>query len=349
MDENYKKFLLSVLPKAKPASGGTEVCCKCLYCDEQKGHFYISLPKNDGELSFFNCFKCPAQGIVTNNTLLEWGVYDPIIAGDLIRNNAKAFKNPKNNKYMMKAFSVKNTFITQDKLSQFKLDYINDRLGTTLTFSDCLTEKIVLNINDLLGRNHITKLTRADSIVEALDNSFIGFLSIDNGYLNMRNLEISKNLPDTINKRYVNYNIFGQFDSTHRFYTSPTNVDLGSPVPIKLHLAEGPFDVLSIKYNLRRDSYNNIYSAIGGNGYLGILKYFMFLLRTPMLEVHYYPDNDVPQQRILNIVELLRPFAYDFYIHRNVKPKEKDFGVPLYRITETIQHVITSHYENDYL
>ena len=342
--ENYKNFLLSNIPSAKPVAGGREINCRCMYCgdsvNKNKGHFYISLPKDDGELSFFNCFKCPAQGIVTSQTLLEWGIGEPSMMMELLAHNKKAAANPNNRKYMGsgKKFNVKNLVVSKDKLSEYKLSYINNRLGTRLSFEDCLNEKIVLNLNDLLSSNHINELSRHPSIVECLDAGFIGFLSIDNGFVNMRNLGISK-LPETIDKRYVNYNIFGEYDNTHRFYTSPIQIDLGSPNPIRIHLAEGPMDILSIKYNLRKEVIHNIYSSIGGNGYLGIIKYFIVNLALPNLEIHYYPDNDVHQSKILRIAELLRPFGYGFYIHRNTYPGQKDFGVSPDKIRESVTPV----------
>lgn len=342
---NYKEFLLSNIPSAKSVSGGREINCRCFYCgdstNKNKGHFYISIPKSDNELSFFNCFKCPAQGIVTNQTLIEWGIGEPSMMMWLISHNKKALNNPSNGKYINKAYkyNIKNTFISNDKLSEYKLSYINNRLGTCLSFEDCLDEKIVLNLNDLLKSNHINELSRHPNIVECLDAGFIGFLSIDNSFVNMRNLEISK-LPETIDKRYVNYNILGQYDNTHRFYTAPVQIDMGNPNPIKIHLAEGPFDILSIKHNLRKVTDNSIYSAIGGNGYLGIIRYFITQMALPNLEVHYYPDSDVLQYKLLNIAELLQPFGYGFYIHRNTYPGQKDFGVSSQLIHESITKVL---------
>ena len=79
MDFNlYREFLLNNLPFAKPASGKSEVVCKCMYCPDNGSHYhmYISIPKNQGEPSKYNCFKCGAKGWVTYRKLIEWNIFD---------------------------------------------------------------------------------------------------------------------------------------------------------------------------------------------------------------------------------------------------------------------------------
>ena len=346
--EVYRDFLLHNLPKAKIASGGKEINCRCQYCSDSKnpnkGHFYISIPQKDGELSFFNCVKCHSHGIVSHNTLIQWGIYDPSIGAELSAYNKIVLNNPANRIYNSDiVYRLNHTQITDDKLSRFKLKYVNDRIGTNLTFADCANEKIVLNLCDLLNENRITDYTRHPNIVGALDSSFVGFLSVDNAFVNMRNLEI-KELPETINKRYINYNVVGKYDNTQRFYTIPTQIDLLNPNPIRLHIAEGPFDILSIYHNLRKgDTDNSIFTSIGGSGYLGILKFFITRYKLVNLEVHYYPDKDISDNVIKSIYDLLYPFNISFYIHRNTFEGEKDFGVPMSKINESVR-LITEWY-----
>lgn len=342
--EGYKNFLLHNLPKAKIVSGGKEINCRCQYCSDSKnlskGHFYISIPQNDNELSFFNCVKCHTHGIVSHNTLILWGVYDSNVAGDLASHNKIVLNNPANRIYNSSfVYKMFHRQITDDKLSRYKLKYVNDRIGTSLTFDDCANEKIVLNLYDLLNENRITNYTRNPNIVDLLDSSFVGFLSVDNAFVNMRNLEI-KDLPETIDKRYINYNVVGKYDNTQRFYTIPTKLDLYNPNPIKLHIAEGPFDILSIYHNLRKgDIENSIFTSIGGSGYLGILKYFIIQQRLVNLEVHYYPDKDIDDYVIEDIYKLLKTFNIRIFIHRNMYTGEKDFGVPMNKISESVRQI----------
>lgn len=335
--EYYAQFLLANLPVAKFASGRSEIVCRCQYCADSKnpnkGHFYISIPKNENDLSFFHCKKCGSFGMVTHNKLIEWGIYDPNIAVDLQVHNKNALNNPVNFIYKRGVIhNIKYNHITDDKLSRFKLKYINDRLGLKLDFDDCLREKIILNLSDLLGANKL-ELTRHPNIIEALDCNFVGFLSHDNSFVNMRNLEISDNLYEGIDRRYINYNLFKNMDNTNKFYAVPNNIDIMRPVDI--HIAEGPFDILSVYHNIIGHTNNQIFTSIGGNRYKGMIKYLITNLGIMLFNLHFYVDNDVPDYIIEDIAILLEPFQCHFYIHRNRFPGEKDYGVPSNKITNS--------------
>lgn len=339
--EYYKNVLLAKIPSAKPASNGTEVNCRCFYCPDSKdlshGHFYISIPDNE-EPSLFYCQKCQSCGVVSHNTLMEWGIFDVELSTSLSKYNKKVMKLSKNNKYISDEtiYNIKNTYININEWTDRKLSYINNRLGLNFAYDDIIKNKIALNLRDLLYQNNIIKYTRYEDIINQLDKYFLGFISYDNGFVNMRNLS-SKNvsLHKSINKRYVNYNIFGKYNNTKRFYIIPTKIDINSPQPIKIHLAEGVMDALSIKYNLRRED-NAIYASINGSGYIGMCKFFIMSLKLINAEIHIYPDADIQDRKIYYIMDQLKPFRFPIYIHRNIMDGEKDFGVRIDRIKEYI-------------
>lgn len=341
--EKYTQLLLTI-PTARIASGGREVVMRCRYCpdsrDPRSAHMYVSIPKN-GDPSVYNCFKCRSRGIVTHEKLIQWGLYEqPDILVGISTYNKKIMSLDKNRKYRDRdVYMLNNTFITDNELSQVKLRYINKRLGTNLTYDDLLSKKIILNLKDLLGSNNITKCTRDMRLIDQLDESFIGFITQDNAFINMRNLRPGK-VDKSIDLRYVNYNIFGKFDNTQKYYTLPSNIDLCNPNRIKIHISEGPFDILSVYYNLRRDDNNCIYSAILGNSYMNICKHFINNMKLINIEVHIYIDNDVNDYVIHELKEMLYVFQIPFYLHRNMNPGEKDFGVPIERIKEQIQRVV---------
>ena len=109
---------------------------------------------------------------------------------------------------------------------------------------------------------------------------FLGFISIDNAFLNMRRLCDSGKVYESIDKRYINYKIFDKFDTSERFYTIPTAIDTLCPNRIKIHIAEGPFDILSILYNLNNGILkNNIYGACTGSGYMGLLRFILLNMK----------------------------------------------------------------------
>ena len=101
---------------------------------------------------------------------------------------------------------------------------------------------------------------------------------IYNSFVNLRRVVPEGTIYKSIDKRYVNYNIFGKYDNVERFYTIPTIIDLNNPHPIKLHIAEGPFDILSIYLNLRKQE-PGIYTCIAGSNYIGILRHFILTMK----------------------------------------------------------------------
>lgn len=302
------------------------------------GHFYISIPQSDNEPSFYDCKKCHNSGIVTYQKLLEWSLFDPEMAIELTIHNKNVLSNPGNIKYCTQnIYNINNLFITDDKVSEIKLNYINNRLGLNFDYKDILANKIVLNINDLLKSNHINKYTRHQNIINELDSSFLGFISFDNAFINMRNLAPGK-VYKGIDKKYINYSIFDKQDNTCKFYINPCELNITNSNPIKVHIGEGPFDALSIKYNLRKEYKQSIYAAITGSGYKGLIRYIITNLKLMNLEIHIYADSDIDRWIILDLANFLSVYRYPFYLHRNTIGK--DMGVRIDQINESIEKLI---------
>lgn len=346
MDINrFKDFLLSVIPGATLAGGSKVVNCRCFECpdsrDPKSKHFYISIPQNDYDPSLYYCHKCHCGGVLTHKKLIEWGIFDQQIALDVTNHNKVCSTKTSNTKYYNRTvYRLNNMYTSNDNISEVKLNFMKQRLGCNFTYKELQDLKIVLNLNDLLKSNNIQSLTRDSGIVSQLDSNFIGFISIDNAFLNMRRLCDEGKVYKSIDKRYINYKIFDKFDTSERFYTIPTKVDLNSPERLKIHIAEGPFDILSIYKNLRKEE-KGIYTSIAGSNYIGIAMYFLEMFKLPYVEFHYYPDNDqYGSNKVMNkVFETLKPIQAPFYIHRNIYPGEKDFGVCPNRIQESIQKI----------
>lgn len=340
--DQFIDFLTShIKPFAYPVAGRREVNCRCFYCADssnmRKGHFYISVPKED-EPSFFYCQKCRSHGIVTNDKLMEWGIFNSQWGVEITRYNSKVLSLTKNKKFLdSMIYNVRNNFITEDKLSLYKLRYINNRLGTSLSLKDCLSNKIVLNVKDLLRENRL-ELTRDPNIVDQLDSNFLGFLSFDNAFINMRKV-VDKEVYHTIDKRYINYNIFDKYDNTLRFYVIPANIDLMNPKPVRLHMSEGPFDILSIKYNVVDNNGRDIFVSVGGSSYKGCIRHFLTKMGIYNMEIHIYKDNDQTMHQIYDIAQLLQYFNVPLYVHNNAYQNEKDYGVPKERIIDNIMKI----------
>jgi hypothetical protein len=197
--------------------------------------------------------------------------------------------------------------------------------------------KIVLNLKDLLSSNDIQTYTRDKNVIDQLDKNFLGFISSDNAFLNLRRVCDEGVLYKKIDKRYINYAVIDKKDTNQRFYTVPTQINLNTTERIKIHIAEGPFDILSVYLNLRNRE-PGIYTCVAGNNYISVILYFLIELKIPYTELHFYPDNDRygTLDRINYIVSKVPDKSLPVYLHINRKENEKDFGVPLSRIKESI-------------
>lgn len=338
----YADFLLSHMNNAKYASGRKFINCRCPECGDSihinSAHMYIFLPWGEDEVSWYYCHKCHSSAPMNFKKLLEWDIYDQNIANELEELNRKVARGPKKSKYFNKEiYRVKHTIITQNEKTEFKRQYICNRLGLNLSYDDLAKLKVILNLNDILYENNIHKLTRNENIVNQLSSEFVGFLSIDNAFLNMRKTCPDGIVYEGIDKRYINYQIYDKTDTTQRFYCIPTRVDLNVPHRIKLHISEGPFDILSIFLNVRKGE-SGIYTCVAGSNYISVIMFFLIDMRLPNVELHFYPDNDKygTTDAIWKIVNKIPDPTIPVYIHRNIMEGEKDFGVPEDRIKESI-------------
>lgn len=344
--ERLRKFLLTKFPDARNASGNKEIRLRCRFCGDSSNdlkatHMYISLG-GDNKPPMYICFKCTQCGVLSPEVLrsLIDCTQNGELLHELLNHNIKVIKSSRNRLGVNKTYHIRNKYLRNDELSKAKLHYINRRLGLNLTYNDIIQNKIVLNLLDLLNSNKVDKYTRYPNIVEELDDSFIGFLSMDNGFINLKNLRKPGEVSKSIDRRYTNYSIFEADDNSRRFYTIPTRCNTSSPDPIHIHIAEGPFDILSIFYNLcNGNRQQNIYTSIGGKSYLNVIKLYLIGMGIMNCVFHLYVDNDVDDFEIQCVSNLLSPIGIEVYMHRNIFPGEKDFGVKLENIREQIVRI----------
>lgn len=339
---NLKNYLLTY-PDASLVSSGTEIAMRCRFCGDSQHdlgakHLYIKI---DGDFPVYNCFKCNRRGILNEDVIKQlnpqYGDADVEIMQETrryVEESSKKFKSIKRHS----VFNIYNNYICECKLSNLKLRYINNRIGTNLTFRDCIENNIVLNLSDLLKSNRIDEYTRNIDDINILNNYGIGFLSMDRGMVIIKNLADSGSLNKYLDHKYNVYSIFKGAESSQCF-SIPTRVILDNPNPVHIHLAEGVFDILSIFYNLcsgvREQS---VYVAACGKSYYST---FINLIKTTRLMnfvLHLYPDNDVNQnnKEIQYLIRLSKDMCFDMFIHRNTYMDEKDMGVLPEHIKEYI-------------
>lgn len=323
----------------KVTSNGKEIIKRCHICgdsrDQSKAHMYIGL-RNDGKICY-NCFKCNSGGYVDGKFLRDIGCYDTDIINACTTQNNVKFDYNSPNKSIVNNIYYRNLYIPnidmRNEFSVKKLQYLEKRTGVAFGPYDPQKFKIVLNIKEFLLYNNIDRFTRNEDLVDLLDKFFIGFLSTDNKYVILRRLIPSGKLPEYIDYRYLNYNIYGRDDGV-KFYTVPGMID--TTKTIEIHVAEGVFDILSVYLNLLPYNSNAICGAICGKSYKSILQYFISTYGLCNFTLHLYMDADVGDNNLKSIVNQLRIYGCNIYIHRNRFNGEKDYGVPLNRIYDKV-------------
>lgn len=336
---------LKTLPICKPSSNMRNWAVRCPYCGDSlksdHGHFSILIDLQSDAPMLYRCFKCNESGILTPQVLEDLNLgYDQALNRDLnvlnkLSSNSSFFKD-----------RIKN-FITPVPIDSSrnwrKLYYINNRLGTNITFADCANYKIVLTFSEFLQINHIPIDTPDEmgsilksNTVRTLDENYIGFVSANNNKITFR--DISPEGSGYFGRYYkVTLDVLNRSPNT--FYSLMSKFDLLYNTPINVYIAEGTFDILSVYLNLKPEtSQNTLFFASCGYSFSTILKYLIYTGVNTDINLHIYSDGDKSDQDHLRL--LGKPFYENWldhvFIHRNTYEDEKDFGVPLSHIHEYI-------------
>ena len=335
--EALKEYMVTHF-NAKIASGGKEIVKRCHFCGDSRDpsdrHLYIGI--NKGFIKY-NCFKCNARGIVDAKFLRDLDCYDTGLINLCVDQNKKLLDPDLYKSGSLNNFYSKNIVIplSDNDFARKKLNYISNRMGYVFNVHDAARFKIILNLKDFLNINGINKYTRHPDLVDLIDKYFVGFLSMDNKYVMMRRLIPEGKLPEQIDTRYLNYNIFGNTNNALKYYTIPGIININQPLDI--HIAEGGFDILSIYLNVAPIGSNAIYSAIGGKSYLNLVKFFIINYGFMKFNLHLYPDADIDFKQMKIIKNEIDPFGVNCFVHRNIAEGQKDYGV---RIDQIIDKVV---------
>ena len=342
--QNFINAIKSIIPTAKVASGGREIVIRCPFCGDSKNlrhaHFYMSVPQSQEDISFYQCKRCPNHGIVSDELLRKIGCNDSNIIIEITKHNTEVLSLPKYKSLKkINIYPLRWDLIRQDASNQNKLNYINTRIGANFSLFDLYKLKIFLNLYDIIVTNKL-ELTRHQDICDSLDKYFIGFISYDNSYCGLRKIT-DQELYQSVNKRYINYSLINKTDDRKNFYIIPTQINILDPLPVKIHIAEGQFDILSIYYNLNKcNNYQSIYIACGGKSYSQATEFILEETGIINYELHYYPDKDVSDQEFLyGTQSKIQLLISNIFIHRNIYNGEKDFGVPINRINEVVKQI----------
>lgn len=332
---------INQLPVHEWNSAHSNVVTRCCFCNDSRnrlhGHFSIKIDKNSDSIMLYRCFKCSETGILTSEIMENLGAA-------LSMDDAKALDNLNrpNNKSTygrQKPLNYKVPVIINPVDDQIKIDYLNRRLGLEFTPEMIQDSKIILSIMNFFKANKINIPEHINpKLIKIIEEKYVGFLSANNNKITFRRVCNNANL-----NRYIKLSIDPYNTSANNFYSVVNpQVDLLYTDPIHIHIAEGTFDILSIKYNLEHDpSQKHLFFAACGYNFGTIIKWLIFMgVNTDMI-LHIYSDNDKLDYENMKVINnpLNNCWIDKAFIHRNTFDHEKDFGVPKDRIKESFIQV----------
>lgn len=318
-------------------SAHTNVVTRCPYCGDSRnilhGHFSIKIDINSDSIMLYRCLKCNETGILSSQVVEDIGIYlesDIAKALDVLnRSNSKSTygrQKPLNYKVPIKIDPVD---------SKSKLEYLKERLGIEFTSKMISDSKIILSFMDFLNSNKLKLPEHINpKLAKILEENYIGFLSANNNKITFRRISTNEKL-----RRYIKLSIDPYNTSPNNFYSLVNpSVDMMYNYPIHVHIAEGTFDILGIKYNMIHDpSQVHLFYASCGYNFNTIIKWLIYMGVNTDLIIHLYSDNDKSDYENIKVLNNSINVCWidHAFIHRNILENEKDFGVPKDRISES--------------
>ena len=337
---DIKKIVLDrikTLPVCIPNSGQTNWVTRCPYWGDSRnilhGHFSIKIDMNSDSIMLARCFRCNESGIITSQTMEDLGV--PLSIEDAKALDVLNRPNSKSTYARQKPLKYKVPVLINPVDNKIKLDYLNERLGIEFTPEMIQESKIILSIMDFFSENKIRIPDHINPrMIKLIEENYVGFLSANNNKITFRRVVNNDQLS-----RYIKISIDPYNTSPNNFYSIKNpGIDLLYTTPVHVHIAEGTFDIISIKYNLPHDdSQKHLFFASCGYNFGTIIKWLIYMGINTDLYVHLYSDNDKSDEEDIKVLNSgINKYWIDHaYIHRNMFQGEKDFGVPAVRIKES--------------
>lgn len=313
---------------------------RCPYCGdsarENTGHFYLRINPNDNYQIVYNCFKCPAGGILDSEVLAALDITDVNLKASLHQLNKTS--DVIDDKFILEGY--KNSFFDYHlpEIKDFrKIPYLEKRLGQSFHSDDFHRMKLVTSLKDFLIENNITKLMCDHTYANAIEDHYIGFLTNGNSHILFRDITDREKLS------WLKYPITKESKENRVFYSMESMVDIFSDDPITINLAEGVMDILSAYYNLGYSKQNTINVCVTGKYYERMLLYLIDMgFIGSNITVNIFADNDKVFNRkkgyqsttIEHYRKLLKNYKC-IYGDTNVYYNQlyKDIGVPKNKIS----------------
>ena len=307
---------------------------RCPFCGDSSspthGHFYIKVDLTDNSPIVYNCFKCPAGGVVDKDVCERLDISDMDMLSDITVLNKTADKVDKK-QIMGEKFHVFDYKLPKPIYCN-KIKYIEDRLGIRLTENDAIKLKVITSFYQFLNENNIKELTCNPGIAKMFEENYVGFLSYGSSHILFRDISGKMNIP------WIKYPITRKSSENKIFYSISSQIDPFTQEPITINLCEGVMDAASIYFNLGYNEKNTITIAVTGKYYEPIIRFIIGLgLFGSNVQLNVFADNDSMfnkknKQKDTDIDFYRKIFRNSKYLFKSIKVfyniKSKDCGVP---------------------
>lgn len=301
-----------------------EIRTRCPYCgDSQKdfhtGHLYIKINPNDNCPVVYNCFKCPAHGLLKYDDLELLG-----LEGDEFKSGIHNL----NQNASYKSYEVKERYFDlklPDTYDMNKIKYLQDRLGRKFTKEELQDMRVITSFKHFLLLNDIKSVTCKPYIARLMEDKYIGFLSNNNSHILFRDTTDSQKI------RWYKYPILTESVGQKIFYSIKSSVDLYTSENIVINLSEGVMDCLSIAYNLDNFNDNILNIAVCGKFYTKMIEKLIGMgFIGDNIIINIYSDKDytfdTSFQSYKRVLKRYKYLVKEINVYYNLL--SKDCGVP---------------------
>ena len=164
---------------------------RCPYCgdsvkNQNTGHFYIRISPNDNLPILYNCFRCPAKGILDKETIEMLDITDQ----ELLNGASKVAKtSDKNSSMNPDRPAIIFNYELPKEYDRRKIEYIENRLGRKFSEQELEDCKVITSLRAFLVKNDIHTITTKPEVARYLESSFVGFVTSTGTQILFRNLD----------------------------------------------------------------------------------------------------------------------------------------------------------------
>lgn len=317
----------------RKAISSPEYRTRCPFCgdstNENTGHLYLKIDTEDDYPILYNCFKCTESGFLTAEVLSLLDIDDEELKKDITEMN-KLSGSYKNRMFFdSKSRYIDFNYRVPKVVKNKKTEYIENRLGTTLSEDDLYDMNVITSLREFLIYNKIREATMGIGMLNELEKNYVGFLSNGSSHILFRRI----NDGDI---RWMKYPITKYSNRNKIFYSIRSTIDVFTKDDVILNLAEGVFDIASVKYNLGYSSDNTINIAVTGKYYKTVILRMIELgIVGSNITINIFSDNDEKFGKP-DFSTTLKGYRYTLHSIRNLFKEinvyyntiGKDFGVP---------------------